>query len=420
MNPLASDYRATLTRRGLLAVPALLYAAGDPELAWFFRAFNRDGAASDAALAEIGKSWRDGLAPMLIEYLRIVLHHSNSPVDPRRFVAFLEQRTGQSHGTDLHAWNRWMWSRPYQPHPKYAEFKGLLYANIDQRMREFFPPGVRSEVRLDQVEWGGVEVNGIPPLVNPKTVRASEASYLGNGNVVFGIEIGGEARAYPKRILAWHEMARDRIGGAELAIVYCTLCGAVIPWFAASGERRFTLGTSGLLYESSKLMFDDDTKSLWSTLQGRPVIGALAGSDIQLEFAPVVTTTWREWRESHPGTTVLAFDTGHDRDYSEGAAYHDYFATDRLMFEVSRHDKRLRNKAEILAIRLPGKTPLAISVSRLRKKPDLTIQHEGARIEIATTKAGASTVMVDGRRIPAHRAFWFGWYAQFPGARLVE
>ncbi|MEZ5354216.1 MAG: DUF3179 domain-containing (seleno)protein [Bryobacteraceae bacterium] len=68
------------------------------------------------------------------------------------------------------------------------------------------------------------------------------------------------------------------------------------------------------------------------------------------------------------GTTVLSLDTGHRRDYSEGAAYRNYFSTDRLMFEVSRHDRRLRNKDELLAIRLPGRTPLAIAVSRLRKK----------------------------------------------------
>ncbi len=71
----------------------------------------------------------------------------------------------------------------------------------------------------------GVRVNGIPPLDHPEHVPASEASYLGNDNIVFGIALHGDVRAYPKRILARHELARDRVGGIELAIVYCTLCG---------------------------------------------------------------------------------------------------------------------------------------------------------------------------------------------------
>jgi hypothetical protein len=159
-------------------------------------------------------------------------------------------------------------------------------------MQEFFPPGVASTIRLDQVEWGGVLVNGIPPLVNPRTMAMAEASYLKDSHVVFGIALGGEARAYPKRILAWHEMARDRIGERDITVVYCTFCGTVIPYFASTQGRTFTFGTSGLLYESSKLMFDEETKSLWSTLQGKPVIGALTGSPLELAFAPVVTTTW--------------------------------------------------------------------------------------------------------------------------------
>jgi hypothetical protein len=310
---------------------------------------------------------------------------------------------------------------------------------------------------LDQVEWGGVKVNGIPPLVDPKTVPAAEAKYLAGGNVVFGIDWNGEARAYPKRILAWHEMARDRVGGLDLAIVYCTLCGTVIPYRADVGGRRFTLGTSGLLYESSKLMFDEETKSLWPTLEGRPAIGPLSVGPPErlpmLEFAPVVTTTWEEWRRLHPRTRVLSLETGHRRDYNEGAAYRDYFATDRLMFAVSREDRRLKAKDEVLVVRRPGAPALAFPARMLESRRVFT--HEP--YVILTTRGGANLVyesnglafarwesegkairdstgvewkvVTDGlaagdgrklRRVPAHRAFWFGWYAQFPDSVLVD
>ena len=80
-------------------------------------------------------------------------------------------------------------------------------------------------------------------------------------------------------------------------------------------------------------MYDQATQSLWSTLLGEPVIGPLVGQCIELKWRSVVTTTWGEWRRRHPDTKVLSLDTGFDRDYGEGVAYQEYFATDQLMFK---------------------------------------------------------------------------------------
>ncbi len=91
-------------------------------------------------------------------------------------------------------------------------------------------------------------------------------------------------------------MAIDRLGGLDLTIVYCTLCGTVIPYESQIDGRRFTFGTSGLLYRSNKLMFDEETHSLWSSIDGTPVVGSLVGSGLRLSFQSAVTTTWGEWR----------------------------------------------------------------------------------------------------------------------------
>ncbi len=420
-----------ISRRTLLRLfPALANSQTEHAASGLFlQAIHPDNAVARKALDAVGANWRDSYAIMLLELVRLFAQvRRNEPADvpsPARAIQgrifdFLVSKTRKRLGEDARAWTRWAWSLPYDPHPDYAQFKGFIYSKIDPRMAAFFPEGVQTNIRLDQVEWGGVKVNGIPPLVNPPTVSASEAKYLKDSNVVFGIEIAGEARAYPKRILAWHEMARDRVGGIDLAVVYCTLCGTVIPYRTQANGRRFTLGTSGLLYESSKLMFDEETKSLWSTLQGQPVIGPLSGKELRLTLEPVVTTTWGEWRSAHPATSVLSPETGHQRDYSEGAAYRDYFATDELMFEVSRSDRRLRNKDEVLVIRLPGKSPLAVAVRLLQRKPEYKVEHEGVSLTIQTTRAGANRVFIDGKRVPAHRAFWFGWYSQNPQARLIQ
>ena len=418
-----------VTRRNLLAAFAQASlsppANGDPPLDVFFASITGDSRAN-LALRLLEQRWRPAFASMLLDFL----HLPWPPDHPtrRRLVSFLEKRTRQRFGTDLPQWQQWTWKLPYEPHPQLGEFKGLVFGNnIDPRMHDFFPPGVQSRIRLDQVEWGGVRVNGIPPLVNPAHTAATAAAYLKDHHIVFGIAWNGEARAYPQRILAWHEMARDSIGGLDLAIVYCTLCGTVIPYKAQIGDRRITLGTSGLLYESSKLMFDEETKSLWPTLEGRPAIGALWQSDLQLELAPVVTTTWGEWRQEYPATRVLSLDTGHKRDYGEGVAYRDYFAGDQLMFPVSRADSRLRRKDEVLVIRLPGRKPLAFSTRLLQTRRRLEYSHEGFALVIITSAQGANRVYAGGgagpveqQRLPAHRAFWFGWFAQFPETVLVK
>ena len=84
-------------------------------------------------------------------------------------------------------------------------------------------------------------------------------------------------------------MAIDRVGGLELTIVYCTLCGTVIPYESIVDGQHIRFGTSGLLYRSNKVMFDQGTKSLWNTFEGVPVIGSLVGSGLQLTRRSMVT-----------------------------------------------------------------------------------------------------------------------------------
>ena len=430
-----------------------------PSLDLFFRAGAVKDADAEPALDAISRSWRDSYTAMLVE-----LSGLTYPEVRTRLFRFLSKQTGQFFGQDNQRWLRWVWKQPYEPHPEYLIFKRSFYKIIDPRMVNFFPPDARSLVRLDEVQWGGVRVNGIPPLDHPKTIPASQADYLKDSHVVFGLSVEGRARAYPKRILAWHEMALDRLGGTEITLVYCTLCGTAIPYKSVVGGKHRTFGTSGLLYRSNKLMFDHESNSLWSTLLGTPVIGKLAGSGLKLESLPIVTTRWGEWRKKHPDTTVLSLDTGHERDYREGQAYKRYFATDTLMFQVASRDRRLRNKTEILGIVLSpdspdGKElPLAVSSKFLKKNPVFQTGLAGHRLTILTTRAGANRVFKTGKqgfqrllqgdrvvddggkawkmteeglvseenpdrvlpRVPAFRAFWFGWFAQYPETRLIK
>ena len=412
-----------------------------------------DPAARAEAFRRLDQNWSAGLAAPLLEVNSLAGDRDLSP----RIFDLLEKKTGQKFGPELDSWYRWLWSaRPDLP-PWYADFKAAWYAPIDERFAEYFRGQPKATIRLDEIRWGGVRRDGIPPLDHPTMLAAQEADYLAASDVVFGVSVKGEAHAYPKRILAWHEMVRDRIGGEEFNGVYCTLCGSMILYRTSIGGKHYELGTSGFLYRSNKLMYDRDTKSLWSTIEGEPVVGSLVGRGLKLEPLWVVTTTWGEWRRRHPETRVLSLATGHQRDYSEGAAYHDYFATDELMFIVPDADTRLRNKAEVLALRFgaPTERPVAISQQFLAKRPVFQGKLGRVKYVVLTDETGANRVYESGGetfarlspagvttrdgaewklteaallgpkkekldRLPAHRAFWFGWHAAYPETELIE
>ena len=406
------------------------------------------------AMDLVESTWEPSYLSMALDVVRL----SRNPAISASLMQLVANKVGGEHGYDLGAWQRAMWNAPEARHPRYAAFKGALYSFIDPRFSAYFDEVGEPSIRLDEIVWGGVRQDGIPPLRNPMMLAADDIGYLEDDHIVFGISVNGDVRAYPKRILAWHEMFVDVVGGVPVAGVYCTLCGTVILFHTEHDGVNHALGTSGFLYRSNKLMYDQATQSMWSTMRGTPVVGPLAGKGIVLDRGSVVTTTWGEWRRRHPDTKVLSLETGHTRDYDEGAAYRDYFATDEVIFEVPALDTRLKNKDEVFTVLLADHPdrPLAISAEFLAANPVHHDTIEDAVLVVFTDPSGANRAYAsedvtftgydgdwivqdgsgiswtmdehaltaeDGRvlhRIPAQRAFWFGWYAAFPHTRLVQ
>ena len=256
----------------------------------------------------------------------------------------------------------WLEAHPeIQAHPSYRDVKLALLGRIDGGFARFLGDGrgqpENLDIRLEEIVWGGVRPDGIPSLDSPRMVAAADAGYLDDDDPVFGVEIAGDARAYPLRILGWHEMMNDTVGGVPVALAYCTLCGSGILYETrvAPREEPFVFGTSGLLHRSNKLMFDRETHSLWSQFSGEPVSGPLRGRGLRLRPRPLVVESWAGWRARHPGTTVLSLDTGYRRDYGAGVVYRDYFAGPDLMFPaLSGADPEDRPKDYVFAVRAPG------------------------------------------------------------------
>ena len=260
---------------------------------------------------------------------------------------------------DWHEAYEWQERHPeIVPHSTYRDIKLRFLGNTDNQFREFFAePHGRPEnmlIRLEEVVWGGVQFDGIPSLDDAQTVPAADADFMLDADLVFGVEINGDARAYPLRILGWHEMANDVIGGVPVALAYCTLCGSGILYetLLEGADEPLIFGSSGLLYRSNKLMFDRESLSLWNQFTGEPVVGPLVGSGINLKVRPITITSWDDWRNQHPQTKVLSLETGYHRNYASGFVYHDYFSSPELMFPaITKDESQVLRKDYVFGIR---------------------------------------------------------------------
>jgi hypothetical protein len=224
------------------------------------------------------------------------------------------------------------------------------------------------------------------------------------------------------------------------------------------GGTTDTFGSSGFLLRSNKLMYDQQTQSLWHSLTGEPVVGPLTHSGITLSVLPVVITTWENWLRDHPDTVVLDINTGFDRDYTSGKPYGDYFASSETMLPVSSRDTRLPPKTYVFALRRgsQGKAYLltllsqagvvndtmagtnltiiadeATRTARAYERRDYTFAPGNTPMEIVGKSSGTvwhlqEAFLVNpgsGERLPrlgGHISYWFGWYAFYPHTEVYS
>lgn len=204
-------------------------------------------------------------------------------------------------------------------------------------------------VPLEEIVPGGPPPDGIPAIDAPTFVTPGEAGrWLDPKEPVLAVEVEGAARAYPLQILMWHEIVNDSIGGRPLSVTYCPLCNSGIVFDRRVGDRVLDFGTSGMLYKSDLVMYDRQTHSLWAQMEGRAVVGDLAGT--RLAMLPANTLAYGEWRRLHPRGQVLSRDTGHRRMYGRNpyTGYDDPSSHPFLFF--GRVDRRLPPKERVAGV----------------------------------------------------------------------
>ena len=220
---------------------------------------------------------------------------------------------------------------------------------------EFFPDGVPHSIPLASIAHGGPLKDGIPALTRPTVIPAAAADYLGDDAIVLGLEVNGEARAYPLLIMNWHEIVNDTLGGSPVAVTYCPLCGTGIAFDPIVDGRALEFGVSGLLHNSDLLMYDrdTDTPSLWQQALGKAVVGPR--TDTKLPILPVAHSRWIDWKAAHPGSTVLSTDTGFGRNYTRDP-YAGYAQDEGLFFPVDGEKRDLPRKTWVFGLIHNGAT----------------------------------------------------------------
>lgn len=217
--------------------------------------------------------------------------------------------------------------------------------------------GIKSgdwEIPVDQIYDGGPGKDGIPALTNPEIVEASSAGFLGENELVVGIKVDNETRAYPHQILDWHEIINDDIGDEHIAVTYCPLTGTGIGWDRVLDGKITTFGVSGLLYNTNLIPYDRATDSNWSQMKLKAVNGILSGTRIKTH--QVIETKWATWKRIAPTSGVVSRSTGFSRNYGQ-YPYGDYRTNhNTLIFPVSSNDGRLSRKERVHGILVGGLT----------------------------------------------------------------
>ena len=310
--------------------------------------------------------------------------------------------------------------------PDYLRMKRAIFTNIVPGWEKIFAEG---DIDWRLVSWGGVLIddraydttdepcNCIPAADNPEVSSAAEAKWLKDDDIVFGIGINGEYRAYPRRIMEVREMVNDTLGGRDLGIPYCTLCGSAQAYFTdqlPAGIERPVLRTSGLLIRSNKVMYDINTFSVFDTFLGKAVTGPLADRKLQLKQTSVVTTSWGSWKKAHPETTVLveALALGRNFDFRNGRD------ADGPIFPVGDVDPRLPVHEDIIGVVAASGRPVAFQRSKALAalaRGD-TVSFENVRLELEA--GGIRAIGTDDADLGSHQAFWFAWSQFHPETEL--
>jgi hypothetical protein len=247
---------------------------------------------------------------------------------------------------------------------------------LEDRNHPDFPQPL---VDPEEIISGGPPPDGIPAIDEPRFLAAGDVDFLEDQEPVVVVEVEGDVRAYPMQIMTWHEIVNDTIGGVPVTVTYCPLCNSAIAYHRELGDRILDFGTSGLLFNSALVMYDRQTESLWSHFTAEGIVGALAGEELDVLPAPIVS--WESFRDANPDGLVLSRETGHERNYGDNP-YLGYDDVDSPPFLFDGEvDGRLAAKERVVGIG-GDVDPVAVRRSELAEAGVLEVDIDGEEVVV--------------------------------------
>jgi hypothetical protein len=275
----------------------------------------------------------------------------------------------------------------------------------------------------------GMPTDGVRTLVRPATISPQEidrfneeerGKLLVSSDRVIGISIGGDTRAYPLRLMRWHEVVNDVVGGEHIAVTYSPLCDSVVVFSTGDHGDEVELGVSGLLFNSNPLLYDrrkgPKSSSLWRQLDGQPVAGPDPRHEKPLQLRKAELVTWQRWRARYPNTRVMAQQPDMKKLYKRDP-YHSYFGSDVLRFPVAPlpPETGLRLKDRIVVITIDTTTAVfpLVHFGMGRGTSEITVADVPLRVTFdAEIGVAAVEPLADADRLRSVRySFWFAWFA---------
>jgi hypothetical protein len=279
-----------------------------------------------------------------------------------------------------------------------------------------------SLVPADTIVPSGQPRDGIRSMDGPGILTTVEVlqlneeqrgKYLVDSDEVIGVRIGDEVRAYPIRVLNWHEVVNDVVGGTPIAVTFGPLTFGTAVFDRNVGTETLEFGVSGLLHDSGLLLYDRGGGSLWSQLQARAVTGPAAERGEVLEPLPFSLTTWGTWRERYPETTTVAPLPALKKHYSNNP-YGNYYQQARPRFPVDPlpEDDGPGLMTRVLAVRTDDGGWALTVLDPNASKPALPGGiGEGITFGFERESVG---FLADDARAEMMVALWFAWYATHP------
>jgi hypothetical protein len=316
---------------------------------------------------------------------------------------------------------------------------GTAWILIDPLLKRHEAITVESDFALDravvprELVVHAMAKNGVHPVTNPTTLTPADVDrrneeqrgkLLVADDRVIGIVIGGQARAYPLRLMRWHEVVNDVVGGEPVAITYSPLCDSVAVFSRLLDGQVVELGVSGYLCNSNTLLYDThlppSKTPLWLQFDGRIIAATGTESPSPLSLRVAALATWNDWRARHPDTRVLAPQAGLERLYKRDP-YHSYFGSDVLHFPVRPLPREgpYRLKDRFVIVTVDG-TDSAFALRDLAARAgaasdEVEVEVSGLPLRISF-RLHPGTALVDPLKEPVRleavrHAFWFAWYS---------